>query len=195
MLENKCRIDRLSKFRDSGCLCTHQGFPVLPDEVLSWCGPARQQNICHLVLRYLQMPQVETYKKIMHQVLTLNKYFYVNSLITKTFISDTKQSQLICIQTVNLPQCTVHVLQEFWEVEELWDELFDVGWTLHASLPGCCHWVELPVCAVKPIQQHAPMCHRRVSTWNLVKSCTAQRPHLPLCSWICRVVNGSMRIM
>lgn len=35
MLENKCRVDRVSKFKDYGCLCTHQGFPVLPDEVLS----------------------------------------------------------------------------------------------------------------------------------------------------------------
>lgn len=49
---------------------------------------------------------------------------------------------------------TIHVLYEFWEVEELWDEFFDVGWTLHACLPGCCHRVELPVRTVKPIQQH-----------------------------------------
>lgn len=46
-------------------------------------------------------------QKIMHQVLTLNKYLYVNSFITKTFTSDTKQSQFICFQTVNLPQCAV----------------------------------------------------------------------------------------
>lgn len=78
----------------------------------------------------------------MHQVLTLNKYLYVNSFTTKTFTSDTKQSsfafkQSICPNARSL--LTVHVLQEFWEVEELRDELFDVSWTLHASLPGCCH--------------------------------------------------------
>lgn len=45
--------------------------------------------------------------------------------------------QSICPNARSL--LTVHVLQEFWEVEELRDELFDVSWTLHASLPGCCH--------------------------------------------------------
>lgn len=45
---------------------------------------------------------------------------------------------------------TVHVLQEFWEIEELWDELFDVSWTLHACLPGCCNRVKLAVCTVEP---------------------------------------------
>lgn len=46
---------------------------------------------------------------------------------------------------------TVYVLQEFREIEKLWDELFDVGRTLHARLPGCCRRVELAVCAVKPV--------------------------------------------
>lgn len=45
---------------------------------------------------------------------------------------------------------TIHVIKEFWEIEELWDELFDVGRTLHARLPGCCHRVELAVRAVEP---------------------------------------------
>lgn len=89
----------------------------------------------------------------------------MNSFTIKTFTSETKQSQLICFQRVSLPQrtgfLTVHVLQEFWEVEELRDELLNINWTLHACLPGCCHRVELPVCTVKPAQQHAPVCHLR----------------------------------
>lgn len=49
---------------------------------------------------------------------------------------------------------TVYVLQEFWEVEELRDELFHVGWALHTSLPRCCYRVELSVRAVKPAHTH-----------------------------------------
>lgn len=45
---------------------------------------------------------------------------------------------------------TIHVLQELREVEELRDELLDVGRALHASLPGRRHRVELSVCDVEP---------------------------------------------
>lgn len=45
---------------------------------------------------------------------------------------------------------TIQVLQELWEIEELRDELFDVGRALHARLPGRCHRVELAVRAVEP---------------------------------------------
>lgn len=41
--------------------------------------------------------------------------------------------------TTSVVLLTVHVLQEFWEVEELWDEFFDVSRALHASLPGSCY--------------------------------------------------------
>ena len=40
---------------------THQCFPVLLDEVFSGRGPARQQNIGHSILRYLQLSQIEAY--------------------------------------------------------------------------------------------------------------------------------------
>lgn len=82
-------------------------------------------------------------QQISNQILSLNTDLCINSFTIKTFTSETEQSQIICFQTVNLPQgmglLTIHVLQEFWEVEELRDELFDIGWTLHARLPGCCH--------------------------------------------------------
>lgn len=108
------------------------------------------------------------------------------------------QSLLINLPSVNPPQAasflTVHVLQELWEIEELWDELFDVSRTLHACLPGCCYRVELSVSAVKPVQRHTPACHHG-ALGRPTGSCLAQCSHLPLCSWICRVVNGSIRIM
>lgn len=57
---------------------------------------------------------------------------------------------------------TIHVLQELREVEELRDELFDVGRALHASLPGRRHRVELSVCDVEPERRrHVAYLERR----------------------------------
>lgn len=63
---------------------------------------------------------------------------------------ETERITTACVDVRGRFFLTVHVLQEFWEIEELWDELFDVGRTLHARLPGCCHRVELAVRAVEP---------------------------------------------
>lgn len=45
---------------------------------------------------------------------------------------------------------TVLVLQELWEVEEFWDELFDVVGIVHEGLPGGRNGVKLTVSTVKP---------------------------------------------
>ena len=45
---------------------------------------------------------------------------------------------------------TVLVLQELWEVEELWDELLDVVGVVHQGLPRGRDGVELTVGAVEP---------------------------------------------
>lgn len=42
------------------------------------------------------------------------------------------------------------VLKEFWEVEELWDELFDVVGVVHERLPCSRDGVELAVGTVEP---------------------------------------------
>lgn len=73
--------------------------------------------------------------KLFHQMLI----FY--------FCITTDQSRIICPKVVFL---TVHVLQELWEVEELRDELFDVGHVvLGGREPGFAHAVEHPVSQVK----------------------------------------------
>lgn len=142
---------------------THQGFSVFPDEIFSWCGPGRQQNICHWFLRNLQMSQVEAYNNhaaVTHKVLLLKKYLQINNVPTSH--NKVKQINLLLKLSKGTVFLTVHVLQEFWKVKELWDELFDVSWTLHASLPGCCHRVELSVCTVKPKQQHVPIWDHKI---------------------------------
>lgn len=45
---------------------------------------------------------------------------------------------------------TILVLQEFWEIKELGDELFDIIWVVHEGLPGGRDGVELAVSTVKP---------------------------------------------
>lgn len=45
---------------------------------------------------------------------------------------------------------TILVLEEFWEVEKLRDELLDVVGVVHEGLPCCWDGVELSVCAVEP---------------------------------------------
>lgn len=105
---------------------------MFPDEVFLRRGPARQLHVRHRVLGYLQTAQVEPCRSRKR----------VNFQISKTHTNDRRSS--------GCSELTVHVLQDFWEVEKLRDELFDVSRTLHAGLPGRCHRVELPVCNVEP---------------------------------------------
>lgn len=74
-------------------------------------------------------------------------YFCV---ITPQLFSDVCQSGIVRMKPRPQSFLTVLIHKELWEVEELRDELFHVRWALHTSLPCCCYWVELSVCAIKP---------------------------------------------
>lgn len=50
-------------------------------------------------------------------------------------------------------QFTILILQEFWEVEELWYKFLDIIGVVHERLPGSRNRVELPVSAVKSVDQ------------------------------------------
>lgn len=107
-------------------------------------------------------------------------------------VKDTDPATLpTAVTTVSL---TILVLQELREVEELRDELLDIHRVLHAGLPRCRHRVELPVRAVKP----GGGTGRLAGAWLSPRCplCGIHLPgaHLPLCSWMCRVVKGSVRI-
>lgn len=45
---------------------------------------------------------------------------------------------------------TILILQELWEVEELWDKFLDIIGVIHECLPGSRNRVELSISTVKP---------------------------------------------
>lgn len=45
---------------------------------------------------------------------------------------------------------TVLVLQEFWEVEKLWNKFLDIIGIIHECLPGSRNRVELSISTIKP---------------------------------------------
>lgn len=48
---------------------------------------------------------------------------------------------------------TILILQELWEVEELWDKFLDIIGVIHECLPGSRNRVELSISTVKPVSQ------------------------------------------
>lgn len=161
-----------------GAAPSHQGFAVLVDKVLTGACPPWQHHVVHLLVGDLQAAQVEAWGQQRGQ------------RVRKPVVLSPSLSLF--------PPVTVLVLQELREVEELGDELLDVHGVFHAGLPRRRHRVELPVRAVEPGGTGGTPWDPGGGGGGSASPPSTPHPqrgaHRPLCSWMCSVVKGSVRI-